>query len=59
MLWRRLTDAERRETARLRVIEEASRRQAAMRGGQTACQPAMVPLPAELSADEKLSLIQL
>ncbi len=36
MLWRRLADAERRESARLGVIEEASRRQAAMRGGQPA-----------------------
>jgi hypothetical protein len=45
--------AERCESARLGVIEEASRRQAAMRGGQPAVQPAMVALPAELSANEK------
>ena len=42
ILWRRLADAERRESARRGVIEEASRRQAAMRGGQPAFQPAMV-----------------
>ncbi len=34
LLWWRLADAERRESARLAVIEEASRRRAAMREGQ-------------------------
>ena len=53
MLWRRLADAERREPARLGLSEEASRRQAAMRVGQPAFQPAMAALPAEPSADEK------
>ncbi len=53
MRGRRLADAERRETARLRVIEESPTRQAAMRGAQPAFQPAMVALPAEPSADEK------
>ena len=36
VLWRRLAGAERRESARLGVIEESSRQQAAMRGGQPA-----------------------
>ena len=53
ILWRRLADAERRESARLSAIEEASRRQAAMRAGQPAFQPAMAALTAEPSADEK------
>ncbi len=36
MLWRRLADAERRESTRLAVIEEASRRRAVIREGQLA-----------------------
>ena len=42
-----------RESARLGVTEEASRRRAAMREGQPAFQPAMATLPAEPIADEK------
>ena len=53
MLWMRLADAERRESARLGVIDEASRRQAALRGGQPAFQPAMVALLDAPSAEEK------
>jgi hypothetical protein len=53
ILWRRLADAEGRESARLGIKEEASRRHAAMKGGQPAFQPAMVALPAERSAEEE------
>ena len=56
-LWRRLADAERRESARLAVSEEASRRRAGMRGGQPAFPPAMVALPAEPTADESSACV--
>ncbi len=46
-------DGERGGVARLRLIEEVSRRQATVRGCQPAFQPAMVALPAEPSAEEK------
>ena len=49
ILWRRLAaDAERRESARLGVVEEASRRHAAMRGGKPSYGAAAPPQTKEL-----------